>query len=156
MNAFRSAPLAPILSAITLLLPFPLLAQTTTTDPISSDQFEVAPSIRIAVRPGVESPVLMNAAPNATCFLHAQGYSGRKMMLFADGEGQVRFYINAHREFSEAPRLELDCTTADSKQITYPAEVSASTLAPEPSVNARTEKLPQGAKMTEPLAAADA
>ena len=156
MTAFRTALLPPIFSAITLLLAFPLLAQTAMTDLLGSDRIEVVPSIRIAVRPGVESPVLMNAAPNATCFLHAQDDSGRKMMLLADGEGQVRFYINAHREFSEAPRLELDCTTADSKQITYPAEVSASAVAPEPSVDARTEKLPEAARMTEPLAADDA
>lgn len=156
MTAFQTAQLRLLVSAITLFLSSPLLAQTAMTNLISSDQIEMAPSMKIDVRPGVESPVQMNAAPNATCFLHAQGDSGRRMRLFADSEGQVRFYINAHREFSEAPRLELDCTAADSKQITYPAEVSASALAPEPSVNARTEELPVGAKMTESIAPADA
>ncbi len=156
MTAFLTAPLRPLVFAIAVFSASPLLAQTAMTNLVSSDRIEVAPSMKIDVRPGVESPVLMNAAPNSTCFLHVRGDSVRRMMLFADGEGQVRFYINAHQEFGEAPRLELDCTTADSKQITYPAEVSASTLAPEPSVNVRTEELPVGARMTEPIAPADA
>lgn len=47
------------------------------------------------ITPGIQNEVEVKVAPNATCWLHAQGDDDldHRIKVFADGEGYVRFHV---------------------------------------------------------------
>jgi hypothetical protein len=103
-----------------------MLAET-----IAAQSADSAPTTRIEIRPGTQTPSLVKVAPNSRCILHPQGFTdaAHSMSLFANSDGEVRFHVTAQRESDDAVKMLLDCV-ADGKSTTFPLEVSASASAP--------------------------
>lgn len=145
---------------LTLAAPF-LLENTATAQTSNSLTHTFAPSTKVALRPGVETPILVKATPFAVCALHAKGASDAdpRMNLIADSEGTVRFHLNVQRESTEAAGFELDCTEASAADsvapmMTYPVEVTAGLSVPE--TREELKSLPKGAAPAPVLSEAEA
>jgi hypothetical protein len=131
MKAFQfpsARPYAPVLS---MLLTAPFLSGNTPAQTIAALSPDFAPTTRIEIRPGTQTPSLLKVAPNSQCTLHPRGVTdaAHSMSLFADSDGDIRFHVTAQRESDAAVQMLLDCV-ANGKATTFPLELSASASAP--------------------------
>jgi len=125
----RARGLAPAL-LMTLSIPFLLEnTQTAAAQTLNSLTRISTPSTKVALRPGVETPVLIKSTPFAVCTLHAKGAADAdpRMNLIADSEGAVRFHLTAQRESTEAAGFEVDCTEAGTDAADSGAPISLTT-----------------------------
>jgi hypothetical protein len=133
MKAFqllRTRTCAPVL---TLLITAPFVSGNTLAETIAPQSQDFAPTTRIEIQPGTQTPALVTVAPNSRCNLHPQGITdaAHSMSLFANSDGEIRFHVTAQRESDQAAQMQLDCVAADGKSTTFPLELSASASAPE-------------------------
>jgi len=144
--------------ALTLLLAAPLLAGIALAETLRAAAPEFALSTSIAIRPGAERPVVVKAAPNSVCLLHPLGMTDADhvMHLYADGEGDVRFHVNAHQESAESTQMQLDCTSTDNKAMAFPLELNASASAPEVLSKPQTAARAEGSTLRPGLSEAEA
>jgi Peptidase A4 family len=144
--------------ALTLLLATPLLAGYALGETSHAVSTEFALSTSVAIRPGVETPVVVKAAPNSECILHPLGMTDadHRMRLYADSEGEVHFHVNARQESLEATQMQLDCNSAEGKSTTFPLAVNASASAPKLGSTPQAESLPKEATLRPGLSEADA
>ena len=165
----RARIVAPTL-LLTLATPF-LLEHTQTavaqTPPSAPGSFaastRTSKATKVALRPGVETLVQINAAPFAACVLHAKGASDAdpRMNLIADSEGTVRFHLTAQRESSEATGFEVDCMETDTggapmTLMTHPVEMTASASVLEMHEEPQVKSLPKGATRVPAISEAEA
>ena len=80
----------------------------------------------MTIAPGKVSPIVVNTFPGAACSLEAKGDAGTShdMALYANDQGQVRFYVQAHAESIAPAKLGLQCNSA-TQTVNYNIEISA-------------------------------
>jgi hypothetical protein len=158
MKAFPFGRVRIVAPALLLLSTAAFLSENAVAQTRNTVRQELAPSTTIAIRPGVETPVVIQTAANAVCILHPRGNTdaGHVMNLFADGDGQVRFHVSARPEADQPARMQLDCAAADGRNTTFPVEISASASAPGLSSKPQIATMPKGATLRAGLSEADA
>lgn len=67
--------------------------------------------VRQTVEPGKMSAISANSLPKSVCTLRAEDDSGavRTLKLYADDQGEVRFYVRPSAETDNPPNLQLSC-----------------------------------------------
>ena len=85
----------------------------------------------VTIAPGKASPVVVNTFPGAACSLNATGDAGtpHNMAVYANDQGQVRFYVQAQAASIAPAALDLQCNSG-TQTVNYHIKISASAATP--------------------------